>query len=76
MDEVTSLKSENGTLKAVIENLKAEKTALDQLSLNSIKEGVYLRTQIILLNNEIERLKEKVRALTPVETSVVEEIAA
>ena len=66
MDQLEALKQENESVKSVLKNTNAEKTAIDQICMNNIRENVTLRTQMIMLQNdlvekvrEIEELKSK-----------------
>lgn len=51
-----ALKSENDSLKQVIEVERAEKTAIDQMLCKSIPETVQIRRDIVLLQNQIKNL--------------------
>lgn len=68
MDELQALKTENQLMKEILVNIRAEKTAIDQICLNNIKENIQLRTRVILFeeervkfDNEIASLKEKIK---------------
>lgn len=59
MTEVETLQSENKAIKEVLENTHAEKTAIDQVCLNNIKENIQLRTRIIMLEKHVYRLEQE-----------------
>lgn len=71
MDVGQALKAENDSLKDVIKNVNAEKTAIDQMYVNSIRDNLALRSQLILLNNQIDELKSKLAAFENVSKPVL-----
>jgi len=71
MDELEALKSENESLKNVIKNGNAERIAIDQIAMNNIKENVHLRTQNILLTNEITDLNNKITDLENIKNELL-----
>lgn len=56
-EELNVLKSENSFLKNMLENTNAEKIALDQLFVESLKTSLQVKKQVILLD-EIMKKKD------------------
>lgn len=67
-ENIEVLIEENNSLKSNIKTLNAEKIAIDQICMNNIRENLQLRTQSVLLNDQLqqsntlaEQLKEKLK---------------
>ena len=48
MEVIEALKAENASLKDLLKNVNAEKIAIDQMYLASLKEILQLRTKLVL----------------------------
>lgn len=63
MDIVTPLHKENTALKSSLLNSDAEKIALDQSYLISVKENVMLRKSLILMEHEMNKKNSEIEDL-------------
>jgi len=54
-EELNSLKSENSFLKNMLENVNAEKIALDQMFVDGLKSSLQIKKKVILLEESIKK---------------------
>lgn len=62
-EELNALKSENSFLKSMLENTNAEKIALDQLFVESLKSSLQVKKQVILLDEAIKKKDAEIASL-------------
>ncbi len=58
-EKITSLEAEKKQYLSIIDNINAEKIALDQMYVLSIKEVLNAKKEIIILNKNINEIKAK-----------------
>lgn len=63
MDVNQALKSELESIKGVLEHTNAEKTAIDQIAMNNLKDSVLCRTQIALMGNMLNKKDHELQEL-------------
>jgi DNA-binding FrmR family transcriptional regulator len=73
--KVTALESENNSLKQVIEQISAERNALDQTVTEILRANISLKAGCAMLENRINKMNieivkkdEQIKALQPVVT--------
>jgi len=81
-EEVTALKSEIEMFKSAVESLQAEKLAIDQMLVESLKSSLENKKNVILkdeqvkkINIEMEKLKKEIQDLKDKSNVLVAEVA-
>lgn len=70
-EQVTALTAENKALKDNIENTAAEKIALDQLLVESLKSGLSAKKDLVLSQVNVQRLQQEL-AVAKLEKEAIE----
>lgn len=56
-NELKKIKNENEYFKQLLKNEQVEKTAIDQCLFDAMKAVIFLKKQIIVMNEEMDKLK-------------------
>lgn len=62
-EKITALEAEKKQYLSIIDNLNAEKIALDQMYVNSLKDALNFKKENILLNNNLNTVKSNYESI-------------